>query len=174
MKIKQLYLIILLFILINACQISSIYSDLNTNKTSSILRTYEKRSNNFKEKTITGKIGGINCHYESGTAEDFNSREIIINIYLKNSISNTQNTKNMNYDVIGLYVPKEIGKTTLAPTSQSITLIDGSENMNYICLHGNIEILQIDSNKIFGRLAAYYNSQNFVSGHFDLKFIESE
>ena len=177
MKIKLLYLVILLLIFVKACQINILSHDNQIKNITSGNIKSGKRTQNFHKQKIRGKIGGIICYYESGTADDFNDKEIIINISLKNDKYKRpgKNYKSIECDRIGIYLPKKIGETVLSPTSQSVTLVDCSEHINYICLQGKIVLNEIDYKKktIFGSLNAYYDSENFVSGLFELNYTES-
>jgi hypothetical protein len=69
-------------------------------------------------------------------------------------------------------LPETEGLVELSLGGQTFTLYDESENMNFICAEGAIEILEIDpvGFTVTGRVDARSDDDNHVNGNFTMAY----
>jgi hypothetical protein len=168
---KQLFSILIMagVIMFNSCSKDEDDNDNDKNQNS-----YE-----FKDQNLQGKIGGEAWNFKNGTAEVsyFDSSEIDIDLYQDTS-SNICNTYITDGDKIFLSVPHKVGVHELSidfssGNSQTVTLYDRENTMNYIASQGAVEILTIDTSSsmtLTGRMDARVDDDTYVNGNFTVSF----
>ena len=121
---------------------------------------------------MQGKISGTDWIYKSGLAEPVSSdNSLNVNIYDIDPdggdpcgifpFTGANNVLLMSF-------PESTGLYTLG-SSRTITLYDSYTN--YILTEGKFEILTIDSiGMVTGRIAAGYNSNNYINGNFSVTY----
>lgn len=131
---------------------------------------------NFINQNLSGKINGESWNFKFGSGKNDFSNDDRIRFSFHDAESD-EDTDTCNIFQDGNQVmntlPKEVGLYNLS-LSRTVTLYVKSTTMNYIVTQGAVEITSIDleENKIYGRMDAKYNDQNFVNGNFVLKYCE--
>lgn len=127
----------------------------------------------FADQDVEGIIDGQPFNFGEGSARDspFNEEMLSIKLFDQNEdIADICIFFEAGNEVSVLFdIPNEVGFYELALGSRTVTLYNPDTERNSLAVFGAVEILNITSTQVTGRIDAQADSQSQINGYFTVE-----